>query len=310
MNKRIYIIIYIAVILIGYNIWKSVQNNIMSYAVTSNSISLVKKCIKNGADVNGRIVSNDLPLNIAIRNMNYDMVDLLLLNHANPMKLGKDGLSPIEIAAMEADWKIFQRLTSISSGIDYNHLLVLSVIGNNIDVTTKIIKKANPQYIDENGNTALCFVKTYAVAAVLVERGFNVNFNGKDGKTAMHNAAIYGNAELINYLASVGANVNGIDNSGRTPLHDAANEGGLTDNISALIAHGANINARDFTGNTPLHYCAMSSRGEDIATVKLLLKNGGHKSLNKKNNNGDYPFTIAEKFHYVNVRKLLYTNGN
>jgi serine protease Do len=61
----------------------------------------------------------------------------------------------------------------------------------------------------------------------LLDSGINVNAKDRSGRTALHYAAVLGQAELARHLLSRGANVNVKDARGRTPLMLAVGPGDL-----------------------------------------------------------------------------------
>ncbi|KAG8520587.1 Protein phosphatase 1 regulatory subunit 12C, partial [Galemys pyrenaicus] len=72
-----------------------------------------------------------------------------------------------------------------------------------------------------------------------------------DGISALHQACIDENLEVVRFLVEQGATVNQADNEGWTPLHVAASCGYL-DIARYLLSHGANIAAVNSDGDLPL----------------------------------------------------------
>lgn len=69
--------------------------------------------------------------------------------------------------------------------------------------------------------------------------------------TSLHEAAKYGDLEVVEYLVEKGANVNEKDDDGYTPLHVAAKKGYL-EIVEYLVEKGAKINEKDKSAKTPL----------------------------------------------------------
>src|SRR5687768_18563072 len=86
----------------------------------------------------------------------------------------------------------------------------------------------------------------------LLKKGLDVNEAQGDGTTALHFAAIKGDAELAQMLIYAGANVRATTRIGAyTPLYLAA-KGGHAAVVAALLAAGADPKATTTNGTTPL----------------------------------------------------------
>lgn len=68
----------------------------------------------------------------------------------------------------------------------------------------------------------------------------DINVTTCDGLTGLHEAAICGNCEMVEYLLQQGANINCCDNEGWTPLHAAASLG-QTKIVELLLSHQADV---------------------------------------------------------------------
>jgi Ankyrin repeats (3 copies) len=69
-------------------------------------------------------------------------------------------------------------------------------------------------------------------------------------RTALHKAAFFGHAHVVEYLCGLGANVNAQDADGDTALHDAARFGHVAV-VKALVAAGADKALKNVDGKTP-----------------------------------------------------------
>lgn len=152
-------------------------------------------------------------------------------------------------------------------------------------------------------------------AALLLDRGADIEARGGSGMTPLHLAAQRRrNGPVVQLLIERGANVNARDDQGRTPLHFAVdrNADWLT-TIEALLNNGADLqaHARDekpmmprkcelplpggaevdvsLHGATPLHWAAAKANDPDV--VKMLLDYGA--SIYRPNAAGLTPLHCA-----------------
>ena len=100
---------------------------------------------------------------------------------------------------------------------------------------------------------------------------------------------IGGNRDIAALLLDKGADVNARDSVGNTPLHDAC-RGGHCGVAALLIARGANVNTEDDYSNTALHETAYGG-DKNIDIAKLLLTNAAN--LNIRNSDNRTPLDIA-----------------
>ena len=99
-------------------------------------------------------------------------------------------------------------------------------------------------------------------ASYLAEKGI-------DGRTPLHFAAVFGQAEVVIALIKAGADINAKDKYGETPLHYSAEQDDIKTAL-VLIKEGADINTKDKNGNTPLQI-AIDEHGKD-STIALFLQ--------------------------------------
>jgi ankyrin repeat protein len=144
-----------------------------------------------------------------------------------------------------------------------------------------------------------------AAVRTLIKEGADVNAAQGDGMTALHWAALNGDAELASLLLYAGANVGAKTRiGGYTPLHLAAQVGHASV-IAPLIASGAQVGALTTTGATALMHAAHSGNAD---AVRTLIENGSDLNV-KETANGQTALMFAAASDRVDVVKLLIARG-
>ena len=100
-------------------------------------------------------------------------------------------------------------------------------------------------------------LSVYKDAAVLTD---------KEGRTALHCAAVGGSSEAIERFMSAGANIYRKDRNGRTALHMAA-ACAQQNAVLTLLQFGAQVNALDTNDCTPLHLAAAAGAADKDGRV-------------------------------------------
>ena len=122
-----------------------------------------------------------------------------------------------------------------------------------------------------------------------------------EARTALLNACLYQNFDIVNWTLNNGADINYQDRIGYTALHFAAEKN--SDELTRyLLDKGANPNLQDMHGNIPLWTAMFSSKLVVSDTIKLLLK---HKSdYNLTNNYGRTPKLMFETFYGGDISNI------
>src|SRR5687767_13949540 len=147
--------------------------------------------------------------------------------------------------------------------------------------------------------------KDAAAVRKLIKEGGDVNAAQGDGMTALHYAALSGDAELAQMLLYAGANVGAKTRiGGYTPLHLAAQVGNANV-IAPLVASGAPVSSLTATGATPLMHAAHSGNAD---AVRMLIENGADPNA-KETANGQTALMFAAASDRLDVVKLLIARG-
>jgi len=108
----------------------------------------------------------------------------------------------------------------------------------------------------------------------LVNKGNDINAEGRYGRTPLFYAALTGHNEIMRYLLLSGADPHkGASwKGGDTPIHIAAERGNLV-GVQLLINSGALIDERNIARQTPL---SLAAHNRQVTMVAFLLKQGAN----------------------------------
>jgi ankyrin repeat protein len=211
------------------------------YFILSGNTDLVDNFIKKGKFDIDLLYDDRTPLHLAIMLSKTKMVEHLLnppLN-ADPTKRdgsGKDALQYAATTTMKK--KIFDVLLAHpkvkvdDANKDGETALHFAASLSNVTAVQKLLDKgANPSVVDNEGKSPLnraaherdgCPIIDLLLKAQKVKGMGDVNDQNKEGRTALHCAAMESNEITAEHLIEKGADVNHQDNDGETPLHVAA----------------------------------------------------------------------------------------
>jgi ankyrin repeat protein len=139
----------------------------------------------------------------------------------------------------------------------------------------------------------------------LIKQAADVNAAQGDGMTALHWAALNGDAELTQLLLYAGANLRAATRiGGYSPLFMAA-KNGASNVVDVLLKAGADAKVKGIDGLTPL---MMASMAGDRESVRLLLDHGADVNA-KEAENGQTSLMFAASFNRAGVVEELAKHG-
>lgn len=188
--------------------------------------------IERKADVNARNSAGETPLFYAVRGATSTHIAELLLDN------GADGNARNErqeTALYDASSigmvrLLIQRGAIVCALNKFNHIPLFNVVRfNYVDAAEELINAgSNVQHLDVFGQTAMFdFTLSVTMLQLLVRYGASVHTVSKNGETAVHQAAIYGNLDAIRFLFDHGAAIDVATNTNITPLYETASRGRL-----------------------------------------------------------------------------------
>jgi len=207
-------------------------NTPLIHAAREGRLTVISALLAHGADINHRNVAGSSALFQAIERKRADAALLLLERGADPNLPGRSGATPLAAAAFT---------------VQANVAAALLKRGAN-PATPDSTGKPPIVYAAANGSAE--------IVGALLAAGIDVNARYANDLTVLMWAAGHvdtvppaDGAALAALLLDRGAQVNAADNRGRTALMIAA-EQGHAPIVAALIAHGADAAARDKQGKT------------------------------------------------------------
>lgn len=148
------------------------------------------------------------------------------------------GETPIEAAAQMANREIAEMLLAAGAPMD---ICTAASLGRSEDVIRML--EADPNLKDATGAHGIPLMHYPVVtgnrelAEALLAYGVDVNA-GEGGNTALHGAAQFNRADMVEWLIEHGANINALDYEGKTALTRAVAQNN-NEVAEVLRAHGA-----------------------------------------------------------------------
>jgi ankyrin repeat protein len=133
-------------------------------------------------------------------------------------------------------------------------------------LTQVLSQRVEPNDFNLNGETALmsaCFFNELEMAALLMERGADVNLKNNAGETALFEAA-ENSLEMVERLVDRGADIHMKDDDGSTALMKAARRNQL-DVMKFMVSKGASLQALQGQGFSLLWFAAGNGATEVVA---------------------------------------------
>jgi uncharacterized protein len=308
--------------------------------------AMMELLISKGADVNARSIDRDYqrhiqaegrpksldsggftPLLYAARENCIACVDVLLKNKADIDLPDPDGVSPLLVAIMNANWDLAKQL--IAAGADVNQWDIYgeSPLITAIDLRTRI--DGGRASIDPPNTTS-----GLAIVKLLLERGADPNMqlffkpaNARGavmtrGATPLIRAAVNGDLEVVKLLLEKRADATLATADRQTPIHAVlagrAPEPQALELIRALQKAGADVNVvalinhpEEIRGGTALHYAVrkrfktvikeLASFGIDMNAVDQ----DGLTALDYTQSRGFMPFMALQTPLYNEEATLL-----
>uniref|UniRef100_A0A8C1IX57 Ankyrin repeat and KH domain containing 1 n=1 Tax=Cyprinus carpio TaxID=7962 RepID=A0A8C1IX57_CYPCA len=321
-------------------------------AASGGYVDIVKLLLVHGADVNAQSSTGNTALTYACAGGFLDVVKVLLKEGANIEDHNENGHTPLMEAASAGHVEVSRVLLEYGAGINTHSnefkesaLTLACYKGTSSDVCAGLLRHYSracfvgaqvnmPADSFESPLTLAACGGHVELAALLIERGANLEEVNDEGYTPLMEAAREGHEEMVALLLAQGANINAqteetqetaltlaccggflevadflikagadIELGCSTPLMEAAQEGHL-ELVKYLLAAGANVHATTATGDTALTY-ACENGHTDVADV--LLQTGA--DLEHESEGGRTPLMKAARAGHLCTVQFLISKG-
>ena len=268
-------------------------------AVREGRQPMVQFLLKAGADVNDKLVSpagvragginkagrqGSSALHLAVQNAHYELASFLLDAGADPNADGP-GYTPLHmIPSVRKPGGGDNDPAPDGSGTMTSLEIIRKLVAKGANINARMTKKIN----------------------------FGLTSLNDVGATPFCLAALTADAELMRFLASLGADPKIPTADGATPLivaaglgtrspgEDAGTDSEVVEAIAAAIELGNDPNAVDKNGETAMHAAAYKNVGD---AVRYLASHGAKPEVwNQPNKHGWTPLTIAEGYRFGNFK--------
>uniref|UniRef100_A0A182LZU9 Ankyrin repeat protein n=1 Tax=Anopheles culicifacies TaxID=139723 RepID=A0A182LZU9_9DIPT len=247
--------------------------NALAFAMYTNNVKLMRCLFRYDATIGNPLSSDFQPINMAIRNGNIRMLELLL-------RRGVDVNSA--------------PLCFINAVYAHSRDIVQLLVGRGV-------KHVNHR--DEFCQTALhlCVERDeFEMARDLIRYGAHINAKNRSGMTPLHLAVQRGNVRLVQLLLDHKCSVDELNYHGETPLIRAVVSNNLT-LVKILLNNGASIE-RLRNSDPPVLLYLVQENHEEI--LDYLLEHYQFNA-NEQDAYGNTLLYVATQHNHINIVKLL-----
>jgi ankyrin repeat protein len=259
------------------------------------------------------------PLWFAMQFNRTDVVDMLLVGHADPNALLLSGdasrfsETPLQFAIQQCNLQIVSLLIAAGARIDAKGTtgctaLHFAVRGNHLDTIRLLIEKgADLNVRDKEGASPLddaAWRGSLDTVAILLAHGARLNESDtRTGATPINEAAFLGNTPVVRYLLQFHPDLEIPDKRGYTPLDNAIRMGKEDSAVLLLEGEPKDRQTPQFFGKTMVP----AIRKDESLLLEALLRHGA--PANGLLPSGATPLDVAASAGSIKVVRVLLDNN-
>lgn len=278
--------------------------NILLWSLEIKDITLVKKIIEQGIDINQQDKQGNTALFWAAKYLLPDIVNLLFNTYDAIDIPNKQGNTAWDIATFNSQQDLIDILITKKHVKLEAVKLWCAARNGNLEIVEQQIKQGvdlNASIANYADSTALIQAIAFghfSIVSVLVNNGVDVNKADKDEVSPLYYSLGYAGQpiqpNIVKFLVSKGANVSQSMYDGDTPLHMASYKASVGA-MKLLLNHGANVDTVNEQGKTSLHVLIEKKDLETqqkLTAIKYLLAKSASTTL--KNSEGRDAIDLAK----------------
>eukprot|EP00397_Hematodinium_sp_SG-2012_P016628 GEMP01016973.1.p1 GENE.GEMP01016973.1~~GEMP01016973.1.p1 ORF type:complete len:543 (+),score=91.48 GEMP01016973.1:86-1714(+) len=285
-------------------------------AAKTGNVGDLERALQQGLDINAVDSSKFTMLAWAARTGAVPTAKLLLERGANPnLSGGPDMPTPLIVASKHGYTEVAELLLKYyadpNKRDDKMHTPLIFACANGHYNTTRLLldSGANPHLMARSdANIAQPIDMSSIDNQFRLEPGTRAALDwqeSSDGKTAIHCAARYGHAQIVDLLLGAGVNPDAQDDKGKTSVFWAAYRGHIQA-LCTLLNARAEVDLPDNEGNTPLMWACRLGKHE---AAKVLIEYGADPNYHCPKEHARGPLTWAIQYGDTAMVSLLKNEG-
>uniref|UniRef100_A0A8B9Q123 Ankyrin repeat domain 52 n=1 Tax=Apteryx owenii TaxID=8824 RepID=A0A8B9Q123_APTOW len=282
-------------------------------AASGGNVECLNLLLSSGADLRRRDKFGRTPLHYAAANGSYQCTVTLVTAGASINETDCKGCTPLHYAAASDTYRRAETHSGNSHDTDEEPLKESRLKEAFFCLEFLLDNGADPSLRDKQGYTAVHYAAAYGNRQnleLLLEMSFNCleDVESTIPVSPLHLAAYNGHCEALKTLAETLVNLDVRDHKGRTALY-LATERGSTECVEVLTSHGASALVKERKRKwTPLHAAAANGNTDSL---HLLIDSGERADITDVMDiHGQTPLMLAIMNGHVDCVHLLLEKGS